>query len=696
MMKARKNISRKISLNGKWNYLTDPPNKLSYNSAVKKYSSSKLPEINIPSNWQLEGLNNYSGAVWFFKKISIPEKYKNNLSLLEFNGVDYITDVWLNNKYLGNHEGYFQQFHFNVSKHLLIESENLLVVKVNSPKEEPGKLWPSKKRLIKGIFNHHDCRPGGWSLDHGQDQNTGGIWNEVFIKIESNIFIGSIKITSRLNWNKYSAQVLFSINSINNFTSLMRDKIRIMITSPEGEKSEYLQIISHKPGKNKHSISIKIDKPFLWWVWDLGKPELYSYEISSEYLVNISGYFGIREVLLDNKSTFYLNGKRLFLRGTNVIPEQMLSSLNRKRIKKQVELIKAANINIIRMHAHVNRKEYYEECDRQGILVWQDFALQWTYDESPGFATNAARQIKDMVTQLYNHPSIVFWCCHNEPGKQIKTLDPALQKAVLSEDKSRIVRLASNYEEHAYDGWYWGDKEHFAAIPMGPLVTEFGAQALPAIDSLSKFIPKEKQFPPYWNFWKYHNFQYEQTFHIAGVETGENIESFIENSQSYQASLLKTAIDFYRRERFSQISGIFQFMLVDCWPSITWSVVDYYGKKKKGYDTLRKCYQPLYVSINLRQQKYFRGQKLNIDIWVINDFHKLFNESLLIFKINNKVIGKIEAGKIEVDSKKFLNWKSVEVYLPKNIIKGRHTIYTELIHNRKSISFNDFDIEIME
>jgi beta-mannosidase len=139
-----------------------------------------------------------------------------------------------------------------------------------------------------------------------------------------------------------------------------------------------------------------------------------------------------------------------------------------------------------------------------------------------------------MVKLHFNHPSIVFWCCHNEPGKQIKTLDPLLYDAVNEIDSSRIIRIASNYEEHPYDGWYWGSMEHFAAKPMGPLVTEFGAQALPEFKSLKQIIPRKDLDDPAADNWAYHDFQYEQTFNVAEVDRGRNVKQFIDNSQKYQ------------------------------------------------------------------------------------------------------------------------------------------------------------------
>ncbi len=406
--------------------------------------------------------------------------------------------------------------------------------------------------------------------------------------------------------------------------------------------------------------------------------------------------FGIREVRLNDKREFFINGKRLFLRGTNVIPIQFLSELKDQKIQEQVSLIKEANINIIRMHAHVNRSEYYDECDRQGILVWQDFSLQWTYDESMEFTENAVSQIKDMVNLLSNHPSIAFWCCHNEPGKQIETLDPLLYEAVKSTDSSRIIRMASNYEEHPYDGWYWGNKEHFAAKPMGPLITEFGAQALPEIKSLKKIIPRKDLENPAGKSWAYHNFQYEQTFNIAEVDRGKNVREFINNSQEYQSDLLKTAIDFYRRGKNKDITGIFQFMFIDCWPSITWSVVDYFGVKKKGYSALQKTFQPLYISVNVRQKKYFAGQKLKIDYWIINDFQRPYNLCRLIISIEGEIIYNVPVNVISEDSVDFCYWEDIDARLPGKIKTGKYRLDFELVQNEKTISSNNYEIEIVK
>ncbi len=701
MKSKEKNI---LSLNGNWFYVKDAGENLTVDDLRSRLTkNSKLEKMRLPLNWELGGLHNFSGAVWFVKYFNPPDDeidiandtVSGNLNLLKFMGVDYTADVWLNWNYLGKHEGYFAPFYFNVTGHIL--NKNVLAVKVSSPYELPGKVWPDRKQLIKGIFNHHDCRPGGTSLQFGQDQNTGGIWNDVLLYFGYKIYLENIKITSALTVSKNKAAVSIKIKYLSAESSTEKIKINFKITSPDNETKVYQKFFQFGAVKGELNYRMEINGPQLWWSWDLGKPNLYRITISSGSFEQYEQNFSIRHLNLDGSSQFFINGKRLFLRGTNIIPAQFLSDLTKEKIKKIVSLIKEANINIVRVHAHVNKKELYEEFDKQGILVWQDFSLQWTYDASESFKANAIRQIKEMVNHLYNHASIAFWCCHNEPGEQIKTLDPFLEKAVLSEDTSRIVRRASNYEEHPYDGWYWGKKEHFIAAPMGPLVTEFGAQALPNLKSLKRIIPGEKLFPPDWKAWEYHNFQTDQTFNVAQIETGNSLDSFIRNSQQYQAGLIKTAIDFYRREKNDGITGIFQFMFIDCWPSITWSVIDYYGEKKPGYEILKSSYKPVYVSVFLKQSRYFPGKKLMIDISLINDLHKEFDKCSLVFLIDGLEYKKITDIALEADSKIFFSLENINLMLPEEIKSGKHNFKVVLNNKKKkSISESSFEIEVVE
>ncbi|MFZ1289591.1 MAG: sugar-binding domain-containing protein [Melioribacteraceae bacterium] len=687
----------KLLLNGIWNYIEDSNSKFSFSKISTLFQSENIQSMKIPTNWELAGLHNFSGSVWFQKSFKLnSKKLSETISVLKFNGVDYFSEIWLNGKFIGNHEGYFQTFHFDVTDKLFFNDSNNLIVKVNSPKEESGKVWPLKKQLIKGIFNHHDCRPGAWSMEYGQDQNTGGIWNDIELFVNEKLFVENTKITSHLSQDHKSAKVQVEISYKSNFEAPRKTKIKLIAIDSKDNKTEFTQEIFIQPNQSKLNLIFEISNPILWWSWDLGKPELYNLNISIKDFISLKEIFAIKKVWIDSESRFYLNDRELFLRGTNIIPTQFLSELAKVRIKKIVDFIKEANINIVRVHAHVNRKELYEEFDSQGILLWQDFALQWTYDDSVEFAANAVNQIKDMVRQFYNHPAIAFWCCHNEPGEQIHSLDKLLFDAVQSEDQSRIIRLASNYEEHPYDGWYWGNKEHYTSAPMGPLVTEFGAQGLPNKNSLEKFIPESKLFPPDIEFWKYHDFQPDTTFNIAKIDIGKSIDEFIENSQNYQSELLRTAIHFYRRKKNKGIKGIFQFMFVDCWPSITWSVLDYFLEKKKGFNTIKECFEPVLLSINLRQDQYFPESKINFDFHIINDTYNEIKNALLEILIDNKKVGNVTELNVDKNSTIFRHFESMDIKIPKWVNEGNHEINFQLKKKNKIISKNHFLINIIK
>lgn len=689
-----------MDLNGKWKYICDAASTMEFGTVCTMAAGNECTgEMNIPSNWQLEGLDNFNGTVWFIREFEYKPEIKDWRALfLNFGGVDYYCQVWLNDCYLGNHEGYFQEFRFRIDKAFRETGTNRLIVKVTSPLEEPGSVWPLRKKLIKGIFSHHDCRPGAWDMQYGQDKNTGGIWNTVSLDAAGRLMYSDIRINSRILDTGNIARVVMSFSYENFSDEAVEENVSVKIISPKGDIAfSGAFMCGFHSGVGTQTIALDLKDPQPWNTWDLGEPNMYMSEITSSSAGTYHTSFGIREVHMDESGSFFLNGKKLFLRGTNIIPEQFLSTLSHDRIKRIADLIRGANINAVRIHAHVNRKEVYEEFDRQGIILWQDFSLQWTYDDSPGFSANACSQIKDMVSQLYNHPSIAFWCCHNEPGEQIRMLDPFLRDAVLNEDSTRIVRLASNYEEHAYDGWYWGSMEHYAAAPMGPLVTEFGAQALPARESLQKFLTEDELKRPDWKKWAYHDFQYEQTFHIAKVKRGNSVDEFIENSQQYQADYIRTAVDFYRRRKNDGITGVFHFMFIDCWPSITWSVVDYFQEPKKGYHALGDVFRPLYLSVKLRQKEYLPESFLNTDLWIINDLYKVYLDSYVAVKLDGQLLGKLDNINIKENSVEFFYWEKMKFGLPENIAAGKHTLRFELYDAGDTmISDNEMEIVIIK
>ena len=646
-----------LSLSGKWKM------KLGNVAPTKFYVPSiddtQWKEIYVPANWYLQGLE-YSGVVWFRKHFTVDPCYKGKIVKIIFSGVDYIADVWLNGHYIGFHEGYFAPFSFIINDLLKFGKEdNILVVRVNSPYEEPGKYWGLRKRLIKGVLNHHDTRPGGaWSL-RGQEKNTGGIWAPVYLRISKEIAIESVRIDPELDPVR----------------RLARPKINLQVYSSKGKKfiillsiepynflpnSSFTQRIIRKKllrkGKNRFTFVFPPFHVKLWWPWDHGFPHLYQLTViicqGKEVLDTKKEIFGFRTVECNPEDMLWkINGKRLFLRGTNYISTQWLSEMNKEKYLYDLMLMKRANINVVRVHAHIEAPQFYNACDELGMMVWQDFPLQWGYTDEPAFIKEAKKQALEMVHLLYNHPSIIAWCAHNEPPwdafwmkykyqdynpEQNKVVDDYLYRCLKEADMTRYVHKASSTKEHPWFGWYSGVWKDYAKPSRSPFITEFGAQALPGLDSLQKIFKKANPWPKNeedWKQWEYHNFQRHETFDIAKVSMGKDIQEFISNTQKYQAKLIKLAAESYRRQKYNPVTGIFQFMFCEDWPSINWGIVDYWRNPKLGYNALKVAYQPILPSIEWKKEEWKEEEIVEIGLWIINDLPKAYKNATVKYSL---------------------------------------------------------------
>ncbi len=678
-------------LNGTWKYrLSD---------------SEEYHDIRVPSNWYLQGLD-HSGKVFYKRRFEISLEEDKEYYLV-FKGVDYFCKVKLNGRSVGEHEGYFQEFSFRVTN-TLKDGENILEVEVDSPRESPD-VWPNKKYLIKGIFNHHDTRPGSWDPEHGQDMNTGGIWNDVSIVEKNKIHIDEIKVSPIL-LEDGRARLDVEI-SIENADAPQHVNVDLEVSGIGFEQHfEVSKKLFAYHGKRRVHIVKTVDSPRLWTTWDRGIPYLYSskckiLDANGEILDETSTKFGIREIKIDDGWNWYLNGERFFPRGTNIIPTQWLSEYNSDMIERDIKLLKEANVNAVRVHAHVNRQEFYDACDEAGILVWQDFALQWSYQETDDFAENAVEQLEDMIDQFYNHPSICVWCCHNEPSVNRNTLDPLLYEVAKAKDSTRYIDIASDFVYHPYPGWYRSHYYEFHSLPGAPFVNEFGAQALPNVETMREMMKEDELWPPKWSVWAYHDFQYDMTFNVAKVEMGNSIEEFVENSQEYQAKLLKYAIENYRKNKYSKITGIFQFMFVDDWNAITWSVVDYFRRPKKGYHALKTAYQPILIGMDMDREKVGLDTltKRGISsIWVVNDTPNRYEGTHAKIAVSREgktmaekemEIGDIPANDVKHASYPPIGDKAIKLDITE---KGVYTIELELMDDKgEVISKNSYTIEVV-
>ena len=278
--------------------------------------------MEIPNNWQLGGLKNYSGVVWFKRAFCC------------------VVDAPTHGDPPRVPE--LGAFEFRVTE-ILRPTGNELLVRVESPREPPGEVWPDRKRLIKGVLSHHDCRPGGWDPEHGQDMNTGGIWNHVEVYTTSPIRITSLRLTPQLlDDGAAIVEVLFVVENLGQETG-MTAEISLLPANFTGTGKSWRGRLTLPPGSKTFRRLLTVKKPGLWWTWDHGEPRLYQAEVrlslGEEEVASKSERFGIRKLEVDKERGWKLNGKRFFPRGTNVIPAQWLAEYDAEKIKRDIELL---------------------------------------------------------------------------------------------------------------------------------------------------------------------------------------------------------------------------------------------------------------------------------------------------------------------------------------------------------------------
>ncbi|WP_211685519.1 glycoside hydrolase family 2 protein [Moritella sp. 24] len=659
------------SLNGDWQLeLINPSDNTHVNNRVR-----------VPNNWANEGIE-HAGEAVYRRQFNIPTSHliisKESISpttsstnlhryWLDFSAVDYAATVRINNREVGSHKGYFAPFSFDITD-TVKRGSNQLEVLVDSPNETLTQDWSLNKTLIKGVLNHHDTRPGGAWSDRGQERNSGGIWGDVILRKTGLVAIDNIKVTAQVadvNSQQTEGRVAIVLDSdyqgVITFEITLRPNLDNLEQGTKEALSRHSNIekyqITAKVIKGKQVIDWQLPRVdrALWWPWDWGNPSLYSLTVNVNINDNISDSrqqnIGFKKVRFDEvEGVFYVNDLPYFIRGTNYIASQWLGGVSEDDYANDIALMRQANINSIRVHAHVAGKAFYQQADKLGMVVWQDFPLQWGYSDTPEFRNEAVSQAKDMTDMLYNHASIAFWCGQNEPpwdatwmkykypsykSDKNRVLTEAVYQQLSTVNDGRIVRKASYTAEHPWLGWYSGKYKDYSNKPKTAIISEFGAQAMPDYAAVIDMLGEEPEWPLSTKVIEqlsYHNYQPRESLQIAKIYEGESLSQFVINSQEYQRLVTKYAIEQLRLNKGLGLAAIYQFMFNDSWNAITWSVLDVERIAKPGYVAMQRAYQPLLAIL----QRNNEGEDSRISVTISNDSLLAYQHVKMMIKDNKQ------------------------------------------------------------
>ena len=681
-------------MNGRWKFRTDPDGMGDVSpDAVRntigatqqecqffapEFDDRHWGEIVVPACWQAQG-HLYNGVAWYRTRFD-HHAAGGAVVRLDFRGVDYFADAWINGYYLGSHEGFFSNFSFDASRWIRA-GENLLVVRVESPKDANVKVGPVAKNVVKGALQDWDC--------NNLDVNPGGIFADVRLLESREIAIDRVKATPYVDAEGTRARVHCKVTLLNPTPEIKQVALRARVapdnfTGPEsGAAAEIGRLV---PGVSEHELWVDVAEPRQWWPWDMGAPHLYQLRVTASAdggtLDEVSDRVGLRH-LRQVAGTWecYLNGKRIFCRGPNYVSEQLQSNMTRAKYEADVRLMREANMNMVRVYCVVEKEEFYDVCDELGMLVLQDFPAQGPLSNSSDMVRRAVPQARDMVNQLYHHPSIVTWALGEQPSlENFEKLCQALVTAAAEEDSTRFLQQGACVWEweiakakydwpidyHLLCGWFPPDMNYlikpFRTLPdsEGPagrsvadlaikqrqlleFVGEFGSpESLPNLESLRKFLRDEELWPLDWKALERRCLHGEIL--RRWIPEPQSLQQLIDASQDYQAFLFKYHVEFYRRRKFDPCNGCLFFHFKDCWPAITASVVDYYGVRKKAYYALKQAFNPLHVMMEWPDPEgEAAGAALRKPLHVVNDFHRPYDALAVHWQVTDAA-GKVLAG----------------------------------------------------
>jgi beta-mannosidase len=547
---------------------------------------------------------------WYRRRFNVPESFAGRRLRLQFDATDYYADTWLNGTRLGRHEGYNDPYEYDVTANARIGGANALLVRTWTPVDY---YWKHRPYTVKGAYGAVDQKP--------DDITAVGITRPVRLAASDAVIIKDLAVDTRLT-DGGNAEVEVEIELDGQTESALQ--IELTLSPRNFPSTERLRARATVAGATVR-LAIPVKNPQLWWTWDHGKPNLYTLDVklrdeAGRAMDGRSLAVGIREIERVGW-TFYLNRRRMFIRGSNYYDNLYLSEMNRAAYERDLGLMLQMNINLLRLHCHFSNSEFYDLADEKGVLIWQDFLEAW-YPEDRAFSLRAAALYDPLIRSVRNHACVASWTtCDEESPENYRDLTKHLapRPALLDPQRRAIVRSTGRFgDAHVYHGWYNGSLWEYAQMTE-PFVSELGATSLPNYETLMKFMPDAWPIHEHEDEWFFRRLQIPESMHAWGEPGNLSLKEYIPRTQAYVSRLFQIALERSRRLKYNPAGGICHFHAIDIWPSVTMAAIDFYRVPTKVFYTVQRSFAPVLASLEYDRDKWRGGETFRCGVWAIND-----------------------------------------------------------------------------
>ena len=640
-----------IDLAGDWNLIrladgSSRPMRLPGDIISALVASGEIPPPYIGCNelelqwigredWRIERRLELDAATFRFARIC-----------LEALVVDTIAEIRINGRLLGESKNMFRRFR-GEAKAFLRPGSNTISIDIKSPEEAAKAAAAALPYPVPAseypVFSPHrnlirkaQCM-AGW--DWGPCLMTGGVYDGITLICHDGPRIEYATTRMSHEGGTWSVEVTVDLSALIPGTELISVELA-------GLKSELLADLAL--GQSRHRLSLMIKNPELWWPAGYGGQRLYELRVRTAgcELVKKVGFRAL-EVRAEKDEwgsslVFVVNGREVFAKGANWIPADALpSACDRKRLGDLLGSAAAANMNMLRVWGggRYESEDFYELCDEQGILIWQDCMFSCAlYPSDPAFLAEVEAEIRHQVLRLKDHACLALWCGNNEAlgaitwyeesrkrppryivdydrltegtlGRVVRELDPdrtwwPSSPSAGPNDYSDNWHSDGCGDMHYWSVWHEG-KPFSAYLDVKPrFCSEFGFQSFPSERTVASFAPEEERnvTSPTMEHHQRHargnSLIIETMLRYFRMPSGFRETLYL--SQVQQAWAIRTAVDYWRSQR-PRCMGSLYWQLNDLWPVSSWSSLEYDGGWKLLHYEARRFYAPLHLALFVQE-----------------------------------------------------------------------------------------------
>jgi hypothetical protein len=560
---------------------------------------------------------------WYRTVFKLPKSYSGRHIWLNFDGINFSAQVWVNGRQVGSMKGAFGRGIFDVSQDVRPGKNAVLAVLV-SPQPHPGdphehtiRDGVGKNGGITAIDGPTFLSTIGWDwIPAIRDRDT-GIWQKVFISATGPVVIKYPLVTTDLPLPKVDAADIAVQARVENVTDQPQKGVlkgsfgdvsfqQSVEVAPHGS-----QMVSFDP---KTQTTLHVVNPKLWWPNGYGPQNLQQLHLSFEVDGKASDVrevsFGIRKFsysVADSENlTISVNGVRVFIRGGNWGLDEAMKRNPRERLEAQIRMHQIANLNMIRNWVGQSTSEdFYELCDKYGLLVWDEF-FQPNPSDGPDpddFDTYMAN-VREKILRFRNHPSIVLWCARNE-GYPPKEIDAALRTLMAELEPTRLYQAnsADGRGVNSHGPYHWRTPREFYVFDEA-FKTEIGSVSVPTLESIQGMMP-EKDWETINDDWAEHDF-------AKGASGGDsypgmiaerygkvaNLADFVRKSQLANYEAFRAMYEGRNAKLFHPTTGIITWMSNPAQPSFVWQLYHHDLEPNSALFAVKKAAELVHIQLN--------------------------------------------------------------------------------------------------